>query len=579
MFRIRRIFDDSLPIDRRAIGEVQEILKSQFSSLDQDDIDLLPRRLGNPMKYKFRTFLFVSDTIMGKVKGFALVQHEPSMKFCYLDYISVSRGETSGGIGGALYARVREEAAYLKCTGVFFECLPDDPKLCADASVLSQNRARLRFYEHFGAYPIINTKYETPFRPGEDCPPYLVYDPLVRETVLSRDNARAVVRAILERNYGKSCPPGYLSMVIESITDDPVRLRPPKYLKEPDIPSPFVCSLEKKIALVVNDRHEIHHVKDRGYVESPARISNILEGIREMKIFDQIESRSFPESHITKVHDRKFFEYFKRMCLQLEPGTSVYPYVFPIRNAARPPMDMPLRAGYYCIDTFTPLNRNAFPAAKDAVDCALTAARALLQGYRGAYALVRPPGHHAEKKSFGGFCYLNSTAVAANYLAKFGKIAVIDIDYHHGNGTQEIFYDRSDVLTISIHGHPNFAYPYFAGFRDERGTGEGRGFNINFALGETIDGEKYRKVLASALGRVRKFRPGFLVIALGYDTAKGDPTGSWSLSPADFEKNGYMIGSMRLPTLIVQEGGYRIPTLGRNAAGFFRGFRMGMAPC
>src|SRR5262249_44033026 len=157
----------------------------------------------------------------------------------------------------------------------------------------------------------------------------------------------------------------------------------------------------------------------------------------------------------------------------------------------RPPRDLAIRAGYYCIDTFTPLNRNAWPAARRAVDCTLTAAHALVTGTRLAYALVRPPGHHAEHSAFGGFCYLNNAAIAANYLAEHGRIAILDIDYHHGNGQQEIFYRRSDVLTVSIHGHPSFAYPYFTGFPSETGEGEGRRVNLNFALGEHLDGKEY----------------------------------------------------------------------------------------
>ena len=156
------------------------------------------------------------------------------------------------------------------------------------------------------------------------------------------------------------------------------------------------------------------------------------------------------------------------------PKKSIYPYVFPTRNPARPPNDETVLAGYYCIDTFTPLNQNAYLAARSAVDCALTAAEKVLEGTDLAYALVRPPGHHAETRTFGGFCYFNNGAIAANLLSRYGRVAILDIDYHHGNGQQEIFYNRADVLTVSIHGHPSFAYPYFSGFRDETGIGRRR---------------------------------------------------------------------------------------------------------
>jgi len=152
-----------------------------------------------------------------------------------------------------------------------------------------------------------------------------------------------------------------------------------------------------------------------------------------------------------------------------------------------------------------------------------------------------------------------------------GPVAILDIDYHHGNGQQEIFYERGDVLTISIHGHPEFAYPYFTGFEDEKGAKAGSGFNLNIPLPEQADAERYRQALGRALERIRRFAPRFLIVALGLDTAKGDPTGSWSLVARDFEENGRLIGSLRLPTLVVQEGGYRTRTLGVNARQFFAG--------
>jgi acetoin utilization deacetylase AcuC-like enzyme/GNAT superfamily N-acetyltransferase len=572
MFRIRRIYDDTLPLDREAIAQVQGILRSQFASLSETDIQKLPRQLRNPLHYRFRSILFVADDLRGKVRGFALLQHAADVNFCYLDFISVEPKGTGGGIGGALYERVREEARLLDGIGLFFECLPDEPSLCGDPQLLRQNRARLRFYERYGARPIINTAYETPLRPGDRCAPHLVFDPLGRARGLSREHARSVVRAMLERKYGKSSPPGYIDMVVESFQDDPVRLREPRYGKsETASPVRVPSSIDMKIALVVNDKHTIHHVHERGYVESPVRIGSILRGIAETNLFTRIPRHHFPEWILKKVHDLHYVEYLKRMCARVEGGKSVYPYVFPIRNATKPPRELPLRAGYYCIDTFTPLNRNAYLAAKGAVDCALTAARSLLQGYRLAYALVRPPGHHAERRAFGGFCYFNSSAIAAHYLSAFGKIVVLDIDYHHGNGTQEIFYERSDVLTISIHGHPRFAYPYFTGFADERGRGEGDGYNLNLPLPEKITEDEYRHTLARALRRLKRFDPKFLVVACGLDPAKDDPTGSWSLQAKDFEANGLMIGSLHLPTLVVQEGDYRVRSLGTNARNFFLG--------
>ena len=328
---------------------------------------------------------------------------------------------------------------------------------------------------------------------------------------------------------------------------------------------------DKKICLIINDKHENHHVRDRGYLESPVRIKTILKEILPTGFFKNLPVRHFSDRHIKAVHNSKFIDYFKKICTVIKPDESVYPYVFPIRNTSRPPKELLLRAGYYGFDTFTPLNRNAYLAAKRAVDCALTAADHILDGQRLTYALVRPPGHHAERQSFGGFCYFNSNAIAANYLSVYGKVAILDVDYHHGNGQQDIFYDRADVMTVSIHGHPNIAYPYFSGFKDETGIEAGKGFNVNFPLPENVDGALYNKTLKKATERIRRLNPDFLVIALGLETAKGDPTGSWTLKAKDFQLNGKLIGELELPTLIIQEGGYNHRNLGVNARHFFNG--------
>ncbi|GAB4259809.1 MAG: hypothetical protein Kow0092_08270 [Deferrisomatales bacterium] len=572
LLRIRRVFDCLTPRDRHAVAQVQGLLKERFPGVSDADVERLPELLHNPLRHRFRTVLFVAETAVGRVLGFATVLHFPDVGFAYLDFIATQPDRAGGGVGGALYERIREEARALGCLGLFFECLPDDPALCRAEELLAENAQRLRFYERHGARPIVGTAYETPLRPDDPCPPHLVFDDLGRGTPLRRATARAVVRAILERKYGASCPPGYVDRVVGSFQDDPVRLRPPRY------GGPQTAGREEKalawdrrIALVVNDRHRIHHVRERGYVEAPARVEQILGAIEPTGRFERVSTRHFGDSWLRAVHAPDYVDYLRRVCEAVGPDASVYPYVFPLRNQARPPKELPIRAGYYCIDTFTPLNGNAYLAARRAVDCGLTAADELLKGRRLAYALVRPPGHHAESRAFGGFCYFNTAAVAAQYLSRHGPVAVLDLDYHHGNGTQSIFYARDDVLTVSIHGHPRFAYPYFAGFADETGEGAGKGFNWNLPLPEQLDGTGYRQALERALRRVGRHRPLFLVVALGLDPAKADPTGTWSLGARDFRENGRLVGQLGLPTLVVQEGGYRIRTLGTNARAFFEG--------
>ena len=568
MFRIRPIHDDIHPQNRTALAEVQSILKGQFQGLSDEEIENLRLQLLNPFAKRFKTILYVAENARGRVQGFAVLMHDPVANFCYLDFIASARGLTSRGIGGALYQRVREEALALRAKGLFFECAPDEEGSTSTPELRRQNRARLTFYEHYGAYPIVETEYERPLKPGGLDMPHLIYDDLDRGLPLKRDTARKVMRAILERKYADLCPPEYVAAVVGSVKSDPVKLRPPRYVKQ-RLANPV--DLRNPIPLIVNIKHDIHNVRDRGYVEAPVRIRAILRDLEPTGYFTRMPAKDYGERHITAVHDKGFVRYLERVCKGVPPERSVYPYVFPVRNPARPPKDLGMQAGYYCIDTFTPLNESAYLAAREAVDCALTAAEQLSRGARFAYALVRPPGHHAESRLFGGFCYFNNNAIAAHRLSSLGRVAILDVDYHHGNGQQDIFYRRNDVLTVSIHGHPSFAYPYFSGHETERGEGEGEGYNINLPLPEHRNGAEYRDALTKALRKIANFKPDFLVVALGLDTGRGDPTGSWTLNAEDFEANGRMIAELKVPTLVVQEGGYRTRTLGINARRFFAG--------
>lgn len=572
MIRIRKITNPYLEANIRKIEAVKEILRVQFPAVSERRIGDLDAQFVDPLKHRYQSSLFVAEDIHETVKAFAVMLFMPDLRFCFLDYIASSPASSSSGLGSALYERTREEAISLDAIGLFFECLPDDPALCSDHQTLEQNRKRLAFYERFGARPIVNTLYETPVKPEDDCPPYLVYDGLGQRVSISRDELRGIVRAILERKYSDYSGAEYNNMVINSIIDDPVIIRPPRYTRRKITPEgPAVLPEKKKIWLAVNDRHSIHHIRERGYVESPVRVKSIRKELDKSGLFRMGKIREYPDRHILDVHDSNYFNYFKKVSQSIPKGQSVYPYVFPLRYASRAPKDLSVRAGYYCFDTFTPLNQDAFLAARWGVNCVMSAADELLAGTRYAYVLTRPPGHHTERSVFGGFCYFNNCAIAAHYLSSSGRVAILDTDYHHGNGQQQIFYDRSDVLTVSIHGHPSFAYPYFSGFEEEKGEGEGIGFNHNFPLPEKMTHEQYMKVLSRALNIIKKFKPDYLIVALGLDPAKGDPTGTWSFTHSNFAANGEMIGSLRLPTLVVQEGGYRNQSLGLNARAFFTG--------
>lgn len=568
MFRIRRIHDDVLPVNRRALVKAQALLRERFPAAAARTIDHLAEGLHDPLKKRLRTVVLVAETQRG-LRGCAVLMYAPDLAFCFLDYIATTASDRGRGIGGALYQRAREECLSLGVVGLFFECAPDDPGQASTPTLTAENAARLRFYEGYGARPIAGTAYETPLVPGGLDAPHLVFDDLGTGRALGRDPLRAIVRAILERKYDWLCPPEYVDLVVDSVVDDPVRLRAPRYHTNPVRARVMVPG--RRIALVVHDQHEPHHIRERGYVEAPARVQAIRSELLWLPNIDELAPEAFADAHIERVHDPELVEYLRTVCAAVPEGESVYPYVFPIRNATRPPLALDMRAGYYCIDTFTPLNRGAWVAARRAVDCALTAARALQRGHGLAYALVRPPGHHAERRVFGGFCYLNNAAIAAQMLAADGTVAILDVDYHHGNGQQMIFYERADVFTVSVHGEPAIAYPYFSGFADELGAGAGLGANLNLPLPERASNAEHAAAVAQALAAIRRFAPRTLVVCLGLDTAGGDPTGSWGLGSAEFEAMGAAIAALDLPTLVVQEGGYNRRKLGVHARHFFHG--------
>ena len=237
----------------------------------------------------------------------------------------------------------------------------------------------------------------------------------------------------------------------------------------------------------------------------------------------------------------------------------------------RAPAEPSAAMGFYGFDT-TPIAAGTWAATRAAADAALTAADLVREGTSAAYALCRPPGHHATRNHFGGYCYLNHAALVAQRLAESGPVAIIDIDYHHGNGTQQIFYHRGDVLFVSLHADPEWEYPLFWGRSDETGASAGMGCNLNVPLAAGTDDPVYLQHLEQALQRIQSFAPQHLVVSAGFDTWLDDPLGSFHLTGDGIGAIGALLAQLNLPTVIVQEGGYDVAALGDLAVRFLEPF-------
>jgi acetoin utilization deacetylase AcuC-like enzyme len=231
------------------------------------------------------------------------------------------------------------------------------------------------------------------------------------------------------------------------------------------------------------------------------------------------------------------------------------------------------RPGWFCFDTATPLVEGSFHAAVAAADAALTAADLVAAGAPAAYALCRPPGHHAGPGYYGGFCLLNNAAVAARSLARLGRVAVVDVDFHHGNGTQDIFWEDAEVLYVSLHGDPAGHYPHFTGAADEVGGGPGRGTTRNLPLPDGTGDDAYLAALDEAMALVAAFDPAALVVSAGFDTFAGDPIGAFAVTTDGFRRIGAALAGAGRPTVLVQEGGYAVDALGANAVALLDGAR------
>jgi acetoin utilization deacetylase AcuC-like enzyme len=314
------------------------------------------------------------------------------------------------------------------------------------------------------------------------------------------------------------------------------------------------------------------------YSESPARADKILLELQKNGFTDIVAPRQYSLGPIRAVHDSDYLHYLENIyaawITEGGPETGVIPDTFAVRTMSKRPGKLVNQDGYYCFDAQTPIVRQTYKAALSSAYCALTGADMLLESESAVYALCRPPGHHAGRDLYGGYCYLNNAAIAATRLSKEAKVAILDIDYHHGNGTQDIFYDSNRVLFVSIHANPNRAYPFFSGFADEYGVGAGRGFNHNFPLEAHVDEDQYLKILDQAIELIPKFSPGFLVVSLGFDTFRNDPLGDFDLSLGSFSHIGTRIAQMRYPTLLAQEGGYNLQQLGTSVVNMLSAFEI-----
>jgi acetoin utilization deacetylase AcuC-like enzyme len=315
------------------------------------------------------------------------------------------------------------------------------------------------------------------------------------------------------------------------------------------------------------------------------RIERIVTALEAEQGYEMIPAQRHGREALLDVHSEELVGYLETAWERFAPARPagaplIFADTFPHERLRRGMAPRSRRPGVgdpaeYCFDTITGIGPGTFSAACAAVDVALDAVALLAGGAPAALGLTRPPGHHVSRDLFGGGCYLNNAAVAAQRLRDDGvaRVVILDLDYHHGNGTQSLFYDRPDVLYASLHGSPERAYPYFTGFEDERGSGEGEGATLNVTIPRGIGGEDYRRVLATVLERIGAFGPGALVVSLGLDTVNGDPSGDSALSTEDLLALGGDVAALGLPSVILLEGGYDVEHLGINTAAWMSGFR------
>jgi acetoin utilization deacetylase AcuC-like enzyme len=335
--------------------------------------------------------------------------------------------------------------------------------------------------------------------------------------------------------------------------------------------------------IVYTDRHK-RHMTDQVCFEGhpfvteevPARAANILQALQAARLGSVAAPGDHGIKPILAIHDAGFVSFLRTAYAEAVAfygeAAPVFAYTFPVRHSERKPKGFLGLRGYYAFSWGTPILEGTWEAAYWAAQCALSAADYVRAGERVAYALCRPPGHHAATDLYGGFCYLNNAAIAARYLQTDARLAILDIDYHHGNGTQTIFYADPAVLFCSLHAHPDDDYPFYWGESDERGQGQGEGYNYNWPLPQGTDDAGYLVALDEALAAIRQFAPQYLVVSAGFDTVADDPVGGFRLTTEGLHEIGRRIAGLNLPTVIVQEGGYLLDRLGENAVAFLQAF-------
>jgi acetoin utilization deacetylase AcuC-like enzyme len=341
------------------------------------------------------------------------------------------------------------------------------------------------------------------------------------------------------------------------------------------------------VASTVHRRHaplaEIESSGLQSPWEHPGRADAIHDVLAADDRFAITDPNGWGTDPIAAVHDPGLVEFLSRAWADYQvrhPGThDVVPDVFvspglldgigPVREI----LPVAAELGRWCFETTTPLTEGTYEAACGAVDIALSATQLILDGADHAYGLCRPPGHHAPRALYGGYCFFNNAAVAAHHVASTtgSRVTVLDVDYHHGNGTQQIFYGRDDVQYVSLHGDPRRAYPYLTGFADEVGTGRGRGSNLNFPLAAHLDDDGYVTALGEACRAIDAFDPAVVVVSLGLDTYHADPISDLGVTLDGFRRQGALVGELGRPTVVLQEGGYDVSTLGANARAWLLG--------